>query len=220
MTLRTNCQLPAAIQDSNTAAWFSVDRLINQLIVSPLIGNKKHTGSQTPLIFAVLKMSQTANTWQPISRSAAAQSVKNVSVPVSILRPCKLERQIYRFYLLQGRGCVWPLWPASTHVLIPHLHTQIWRSLHVREWIPLLGWRPSVWLHRGSASRSDGWTRSLGAESWRDQTELVNVSLGGVRQPATKHQQLNLTVMEKKWCWLQVSLWRLPFRLTGMCWMT
>lgn len=45
------------------------------------------------------------------------------------------------------------------------LHTQIWRSLHVQEWIPLPGWRFSVWLHRGSASRSDDWTRSLGAES-------------------------------------------------------
>lgn len=42
------------------------------------------------------------------------------------------------------------------------------------EWIPLLGWWSSARPHCGNASRSDGWTQSLGVESCREK----NSSLG------------------------------------------
>ena len=153
---------------------------VYQLIISALIEKKKHIVS-----LAVLRMSQIVNPGQPISCSVAAQSGRNVllreskrlsahrNVPVSILTTSDL---VSLTETCTSSGLAPEVWPrhCDLHSLIyrscchPHLRTQIWRSLHVREWTPLLGWRFSVWLHRGSASRSGGWRQSLGAESWRD----------------------------------------------------
>lgn len=124
------------------------------------------------------------------------------NVPVSILTTSDLVSLSERSPICNGfrigpRGLTLHCGP---HLLRywscePHLHTQIWHSLHVQEWTPLLGWRSSVWLRCGSVSRSDDWTRSSGAESCRDQTGLIKAC--GLGQTATKQQELNLTVMEE-----------------------